>query len=337
MIKLHPMVDDSNFERQIQAELNNSDPTGYVSMKTLKLLFNLFSWVYIEGNIVNAFYERNSELENFLNRFDLFRFKGDSLCYSTVLFYQKLKRVINLRDLNDGIIGQYRPGDNKLLSSEDFNYEELYTLYQEGVGDISSNLLLFNELFSSDLKKDIRKITSYGEVVRASSMSDLVRPDFSYKLATRQLDVNKDLEIPDYADKKLYVLQDSTQSMQNYIPYIKALKAYILNEAFKNDYDVEWLYVSDKINDRAYYSKNYMKSMDIVFTFGGTKVDTSKILTSEEFVGKKVVIITDGTDSFNFPFNTKTKSINVISFKDNINIRNKISTYGRFFKVKLGG
>jgi hypothetical protein len=31
-------------------------------------------------------------------------------------------------------------------------------------------------------------------------------------------------------------------------------------------------------------------------------------------MGKQVVIITDGTDMFDFPFNTKTKKISVISF-----------------------
>jgi hypothetical protein len=48
---------------------------------------------------------------------------------------------------------------------------------------------------------------------------------------------------------------------------------------------------------------------------------------------KQVVIITDGTDMFDFPFNTKTKKISVISFLDNINIKDKISKYGRFFKI----
>ena len=40
MIKPHPIVDDSNFDRLIATELHNTNPTGYVSIKTLKLLFN---------------------------------------------------------------------------------------------------------------------------------------------------------------------------------------------------------------------------------------------------------------------------------------------------------
>jgi hypothetical protein len=42
-------------------------------------------------------------------------------------------------------------------------------------------------------------------------------------------------------------------------------------------------------------------------------------------------IITDGTDMFDFPFNTKLRRL--ISFLDNINIKDKISKYGRFFKI----
>jgi hypothetical protein len=43
-------------------------------------------------------------------------------------------------------------------------------------------------------------------------------------------------------------------------------------------------------------------------------------------MGKQVVIITDGTDMFDFPFNTKLRRL-VISFLDNINIKDKISKY----------
>jgi hypothetical protein len=67
------------------------------------------------------------------------------------------------------------------------------------------------------------------------------------------------------------------------------------------------------------------------FHYSGTFVDTSSILIADEFMGKQVVIITDGTDMFDFPF-TKTKKISV-SFLDNINIKDKISKYGRFFKI----
>jgi hypothetical protein len=46
------------------------------------------------------------------------------------------------------------------------------------------------------------------------------------------------------------------------------------------------------------------------FHYSGTFVDTSSILIADELM-KQVVIITDGTDMFDFPFNTKTKKISV--------------------------
>jgi hypothetical protein len=54
MIRKHPNVSDANFDtdryRHKDAEL-----TGYVSKDTLKQFYNLFSWVYIQGNTYGAF------------------------------------------------------------------------------------------------------------------------------------------------------------------------------------------------------------------------------------------------------------------------------------------
>jgi hypothetical protein len=41
----------------------------------------------------------------------------------------------------------------------------------------------------------------------------------------------------------------------------------------------------------------------------GTFVDTSSILIADEFMGNKSRIITDGTDMFDFPFNTKLRRL----------------------------
>jgi hypothetical protein len=84
MIRKHPNVSDANFDtdryRHKDAEL-----TGYVSKDTLKQFYNLFSWVYIQGTLME--HSANTKLEKFLSRFDLFRFKGESMCYSA-LFYK---------------------------------------------------------------------------------------------------------------------------------------------------------------------------------------------------------------------------------------------------------
>jgi hypothetical protein len=72
---------------------------------------------------------------------------------------------------------------------------------------------------------------------------------------------------------------------------IKMVKAFILDTAFKNDYQVEWLFVS-RINHRVSYNKANIANIDMQFHYSGTFVDTSSILIADEFMGKQVVIIT---------------------------------------------
>jgi hypothetical protein len=80
------------------------------------------------------------------------------MCYSAVLFYQKSK-VINLRDLETDLI-RFRTGDNKLFVSNDFTYKQLYDLYAENGGDLSTDFLLFNELFKTSTEKEVKKLSS---------------------------------------------------------------------------------------------------------------------------------------------------------------------------------
>jgi hypothetical protein len=65
---------------------------------------------------------------------------------------QKLSKVINLRDLETDLI-QGLGGDNKLFVSNDFTYKQLYDLYAENGGDLSTDFLLFNELFKTSTEK----------------------------------------------------------------------------------------------------------------------------------------------------------------------------------------
>jgi hypothetical protein len=90
---------------------------------------------------------------------------------------------------------------------------------------------------------------------------------------------------------------------------IKNGESFILDTAFKNDYQVEWLFVSNRINHRVSYNKANIANIDMQFHYSGTFVDTSSILIADEFMGKQVVIITDGTDMFDFPFNKKLRRL----------------------------
>jgi hypothetical protein len=71
------------------------------------------------------------------------------------------------------------------------------------------------------------------------------------------------------------------------------VKAYF-RYRFQNDYQVEWLFVSNRINHISYNKAN-IANIDMQFHYSGTFVDTSSILIADEFMGKQVVIITDGT------------------------------------------
>jgi hypothetical protein len=69
-----------------------------------------------------------------------------------------------------------------------------------------------------------------------------VRPDLAYSLATNKLNVNFEKESSSKEDKKIYVLQDSTFSIQRYEP-IKNGESFYFRYRFQNDYQVEWLFI----------------------------------------------------------------------------------------------
>lgn len=333
MIKCHPLVNDSMYNTHMEREIHNLEIVGYRSEKILRMLFNIFTWQCMEGSIYEGI--SKSPLKDFLMRYDLTPYMSESPVYSAILLYNKLSRDVNIRELEKGLIMDVTPGSNKILTNVDFDYKELLDIYKNSKGDISTDFLLFNELFRKDTHKEVDRISNYGEITKISSLVDIIKPDLSYKLATKQLLVNKEEDIEALSKNKIYVLQDCTYSIKGYINHIKTIKAFILNQAFINDYEVHWLYIADSIKDRVLYTADNLNTARMDFDMAGSKIDTSKILTDDEFINQQVVLITDGTDDFDFQFNTKTKKISVISFQDNEEVKNKISNYGRFFKVSL--
>lgn len=332
MIRCHPRVNDSNFKILIQEEVQNVEVTGYISEMVLKLLFNLFTWVYIEGNTVGAYETTDSAIYSLLKNVDLDLFKGPSACYSSVLLYNKLRKAVNIRQLERNSLDEVKTGENKVLDITKFPFEELYDMYRTGKGDLSKDFMLFNRLFINTEEARTSAIKNYGDISRVSG-ANIVRPDFTYKLATKSLQVRYAVEKEAYDDRLLIILQDCTVSMSSYLDQIKMVKGYILNEAFKNDYRVEWLLVNTEVVDEQVFDKNNIKNIGINNAIMGSQVNTSGILTQDRFFNKKVIIITDGTDPFDFKFNTKTMDVNMISFNENVELRNIIANHGRFFKV----
>jgi hypothetical protein len=100
--------------------------------------------------------------------------------------------VINLRDLETDLIQGLGTGDNKLFVSNDFTYKQLYDLYAENGGDLSTDFLLFNELFKTSTEKEVKKLSL--ELTKLTNITNLVRPDLAYSLATNKLNVNFEKE-----------------------------------------------------------------------------------------------------------------------------------------------
>jgi hypothetical protein len=65
MIRKHPNVSDANFDILIDIAIKDAELTGYVSKDTLKQFYNLFSWVYIQGTLMEHS-AKNTKLEKFL-------------------------------------------------------------------------------------------------------------------------------------------------------------------------------------------------------------------------------------------------------------------------------
>jgi hypothetical protein len=146
----------------------------------------LFSWVYIQGNTYGHS-AKTLKLEKFL-WFDLFFDSRRINVLFCGIVLQKLSKVINLRDLETDLIQGLGTGDNKLFVSNDFTYKQLYDLYAEN-GDLSTDFLLFNELFKTSTEKEV-KLSSYSELTKLTNITNLVRPDLAYSLATNKLNVN---------------------------------------------------------------------------------------------------------------------------------------------------
>ena len=289
------------------------------------------SWVFLDEHKIEKAFEKDSKEKDYLMSLSLTLYKQDTVAASSVLLYNILSNTLNMRAFALAKIIFKKEGDNKTIEATDFKFEALKKLYLSGKNDIPEGLLLFNNLFVASAKKEVVPIENYGQVVKLTSTADYVRPDLSYKLALHSLNISKEVEL-EGEGKKIIVLQDCTYSMRKHIDKLRVLKGFILHTALENGFNIEWLSVSDRIIKETTYTPENIEKAEMSFVYSGVKLDTTSVLTRDRFMNALVVIITDGTDNFNFKFNTKTRKINIISFRDNINIKNKLANYGRFFR-----
>lgn len=325
----HPKINTSKLDKLFEIEKREFNLPMFVSDIVLYMLFDVLSWSFFNAPIKNA-YKDVPKLGELFESINIDYVAHLPLVEASLYLYVKLSKEYDMRSIEKGEVVKIKEGDNKALGKDDFTISELYDTYKKGKADISKDLLNFNDLLISTNIKAVVNIQSFGEITKAARLFDLALPDLHYKLGTKTLLVNHNVENTGHDDKLLYVLQDSTYSMKKFIDKLLNVKAFIIDAAIKNDYKVVWLYVSNGERERDVYDKdNYTIGEDIIYT--GINVNMTSLLLKEEFNHKKVVIITDGTDSFDFKFNTSTSDISCISFIDNINIRNKINMHGRYF------
>lgn len=334
MIPVVPRLDTSNIEFFIEQEVSDFGVTGAVSLPLIREFYNIFSWIYVKKYIPIDKIEHEG-LVKVLSHYNLYDYIGPSIAYSAVFFYMELSKKYNMVSLGKGKVVSVEDVSNKLIKKDHFMFDELYDMYDKCKGDLSDDFLEFNSIFTKKDEKDIRNIKAVGDVLKVTSKTSLIRPDFEYKLSSKQLQVGYNTENDGEESKMIYVLQDCTESTKKYIKQINMVKAFILNEAFKHDYKVTWHFVEQYIVGTQEFSKETIKQTKIENIIHGYKVNVTKILTNDEYLGKQVILITDGTDSFDFKFNTKTRNINVVSLTDNNKIKNKISHYGKFFRVHV--
>jgi len=333
MIKQNNTVVQDTFENEIKHELNNFNIPGYISMKILKMIFNMFTYVYLNNPIEYKNTEESKKFKAFIDLFALEYFRGTSIYYSTVLFYKKLSDLVNLRKLEEDIfITGKNIADNKRVVKSSFAFDVLYNMYKESNLDIPQDFIIFSkELVTNDVK-EISSIKSYSQIFKSRSIIDLKKKDLPFKLATKTLLVNSDVLNED-KNNKIVIMQDCTLSMTQYEDKLNITKAYILNEVLSKNLSLEWNFCNHEIYKKVEFtSKNILKE-NIENVFNGYLFDIEHLLVTLSLQNlHSIIIITDGEDNFNIPFKVKDVKINTISFNNNIGLKTNINRYGKFIK-----
>ena len=250
-----------------------------------------------------------------------------------VMLYRKLFKTLDMRALSSGSFRRLDGEKNKKLLAKDFNSSMFYDKYSKGSIELSDDVVLFDRDIKYIPNKDRVHMKSYMEIGKLVHLQDFASPVFKINLAKKNLHVYKNTEKLDITEK-LYVIQDATLSMSRFKDKLQAVKAFILDRLVGKEVEVEWIYVSDNVVKRDIYTiDNYEDIYNEAPLFAGTSFNITKILYSDDFLNKKVVIITDGTDGLDADFKSKTKDINIITFSDNEEIKNKLINYGKVFKT----
>ncbi|MCK5788678.1 MAG: hypothetical protein KAH32_06755 [Chlamydiia bacterium] len=328
-----PNISEHAIREAIKLELKNVDIKGFISEELVMHFFNILAWDRFYGNSKRAFVKPEGDLKLLFDGINLGYFNFIPLVEASLILYSKLSRLVNLRSLLDGDVLKLGDGDNKKYTEDDFIVKELFDEYALNSYELPESFLGLNKLFEVSDKKDVVNIQSFNDVIKIHSKSAMARPDFLYKLAKRDVKINKDVIKSDHDDRKIIVVQDLTESMKVYIDKLHVLRSYIINIALKHGYEVIWLlYDIDEYKRYKIKTLDDAANMDKFEFHKGTFNPISTVFT-EEFRNLDIIFITDGTDSTFKPINAITKSINTILFTDNINFKQQMTKYGKIFQT----
>jgi hypothetical protein len=332
-MKHNPAVATKDIQKSLANSLEVAGISGYVNQKLLEDFYSIYSWVYC-GKPGSMALDTSTELGKFLSMIEFERFIGDSISYSAVLLYQKLSQKLCMRSMSDGVVMKGSSTINRMFTKEDFICEDLYSLYTGTEYDIPKELLTFSSLFTADPVADNKKMTSYGELPKIVHIEKLFVPTAGYDIATKNIEVRHNVDVVSEVEHELVVIQDCSLSMRNHSKELAMIKAYVLNEAFRHNFSVRWMYVNIKLVDQVIYSGDG-DSFKTPQVFSGYDFCFRDVLSLQNIQNKNAVIITDGTDSFfTLPKQVNMKTINMISINFNKELKNKILAYGRFFSIK---
>jgi len=338
MVIRHRQMDDSGFEREIEKELSNFDISGYISMKAIKAFYDMFFWVYLEkGDVNNAFSDTHEaiKLRRLLTIMNLSAFiSREGPAYSAVLLYQKMNQIIDMRSFDNDIIveldGKINP--NKFMEEDSFIDVTFYNKYRESDYDIDKSFFIFNRGMEHSFSLHTNRMKYYSQAMKAKNKSDLVRKDLWYKMYSKELVVS-DIEVSENeGDKKVIVIQDGSISMNDYMEKLVFIKNIIINDAFLNGYEIEWIEGARNIISTTIYNvDNYVDTEIENYTL--YNFDIVRLLNKRKLNGEKIIIITDGEDYLDdITFTNNT--LNVISFNENDTFRSLASiNNGKYFKL----
>ena len=332
MTRGHSLILDRPIDVSIKKELDLIGFNGLIKDNVIKIIFDAVTWHRIEGAPEKAFIEPGPIKELF-KHFNFFQTEFMTVFEATAFIYRLIMLRYNIRSFSLGILEDVEVGVNKRLTREDFKFDVLYAVYSKTAGEVSDNFLLFDSLFIEVEQKDVVKISKLSDVMNVSAISDYASKDIlKYKIGTKSLNI-KTARVDAGDKKELIVLQDSSGTMEDFEDGILAVKAYITDRAIAEDFDIRWLYITSEIHKEEKYTPTNVGDLGEYKEYFNNDVDLSTILSNKEFTGKNIIIITDGTDDFNFPFSMVTEKIHLVYFLENEILINKFNAYGKCFKA----